>query len=359
MAKPAAPDADPAESFRKALLDWYDGCRRDLPWRSSTEFYPVWISEIMLQQTRVEAATPHYLRFLARFPSVAALATAAEPDVLAAWSGLGYYSRARNLHRAAKRIAREGIPADYDGILALPGAGPYTAAAVASIVFGQACAAVDGNVIRVVSRLTDDDCPSESPAARRRFGAVAEGLLDRSRAGDFNQAMMELGATVCVPRSPRCGCCPVAEMCAARRSGRAAVLPVRAIRKEPRDRTLDLLLLGRGPGEIFLILRGGQESRLAGFWEPPVRTSANDRGARMAAEFRHRIVNDRILVRVWIRAAFPDEGVPAETEAGAGRWFGLHDLGAIPLGGIARKAVAAAWPGLAGLLPIPGFAREV
>jgi len=166
-------------AFRRALLRWYDSSRRDLPWRESNAFYPVWLSEIMLQQTRVEAVIPFYLRFLERFPTPAALAAAPESDVLAAWSGLGYYSRARNLQRAARQMAARGLPATYEEVLSLPGAGPYTAAAIASIALRLPHAAVDGNVTRVISRLTDDPSEVSSAVAKRRFATEANALLDR------------------------------------------------------------------------------------------------------------------------------------------------------------------------------------
>lgn len=171
--------------FRRALLRWYDASRRDLPWRESNDFYRVWISEVMLQQTRVEAVIPYYLRFLERFPTVDSLAAAPEDAVLTAWSGLGYYSRARNLHRAAKQLAAGNLPATHAEVLALPGAGSYTAAAIASIALNLRHAAVDGNVIRVISRLTNDASEIASVAARREFRNQAEALLDPRRPGDF------------------------------------------------------------------------------------------------------------------------------------------------------------------------------
>lgn len=184
--------------FRRALLAWYDRERRDLPWRATPgqtgrpDFYRVWLSETMLQQTRVEAVVPYYNRFLARFPDVESLARASEPDVLTAWSGLGYYSRARNLHRAAKHVIATGLPADYAQLRQLAGIGPYTAGAVASIAFGLPHAAVDGNVLRVISRLANDPGEISSPQTRRRFSQEAQRLLHLRRPGDFNQAMMEL-----------------------------------------------------------------------------------------------------------------------------------------------------------------------
>ncbi len=338
MAEGIAVESDP-EGFRKRLLAWYESRRRDLPWRQSTDFYRVWISEVMLQQTRVEAAIPHYLRFLGRFPSVNALAAAVEADVLAAWSGLGYYSRARNLHKAARKVVETGIPEGYAGILALPGAGPYTAAAVASISLGLPHAAVDGNVIRVTSRLSADGAPSESPETRKRLSALAESLLDRARPGDFNQAMMELGATICTPVSPRCALCPVSAYCEGYATGVQGSLPVRSARPKAKRRELGLTILlrkgGVGGGEVFLVRRDHGESRLAGFWEPPPCDGAQ--GGVPVAVFAHQIVNDRYSVSV--REKWHGSGdceLPVD-----GMWFPVADLHSIPLGGIARKAIDA------------------
>lgn len=219
----------------------------------------------MLQQTRVEAVIPYYRLFLERFPSIGALADAPEEDVLTAWSGLGYYSRARNLHRAAKQLAAKGLPVTYEDVLSLSGAGPYTAAAIASIALGLPHAAVDGNVVRLVSRLTNDASETTSVAARRRFGEEASRLLDPRRPGDFNQAMMELGATICFPRTPLCGLCPVAKFCAARSAGTERELPVKRRTRATRDVTLDLAIVERN-GHVFLKKRASTERRLADFW---------------------------------------------------------------------------------------------
>src|SRR6202451_3934202 len=199
--------------FRRQLLGWYDLHARDLPWRASRDPYRVWLSEIMLQQTRVAAVIAHYREFLRRFPTVQKLAAAREASVLAAWSGLGYYRRARMLHAAAQGIVRERagkFPAMADELLELPGVGRYTAAAIASIAFGEPVAVVDGNVERVLQRL------SGSHLATPQIWQHAQQLLDPSRPGDFNQAMMELGATVCVPGEPRCLLCPVRKHCVTR-----------------------------------------------------------------------------------------------------------------------------------------------
>jgi A/G-specific adenine glycosylase len=328
-------------SFRRALLAWYDRAKRDLPWRSPQEtglpdFYRVWISEIMLQQTRVEAVIPYYERFLARFPDVESLAAASEPDVLIAWSGLGYYSRARNLHRTAKQVTRQGVPADYARLLELGGIGPYTAAAVASIAFRQPHAAVDGNVIRVISRLTNDSGEISSPLTQRCFAEEAQRLLDPLHPGDFNQAMMELGATICVPRSPDCPKCPVSRFCAARSAGSERELPVKLRKNAARDVSLDLALLtgvsGGLSGKIFLVQRTAEERRLAGFWELPARNLFPDWQGRKVKQIVHQIVNDRFRITVWEGKAPPI--LPA------GKWFKLAELPTIPLTTVARKALA-------------------
>src|SRR5580698_2904629 len=199
--------------IRVRLLEWYDLHRRALPWRANRDPYRVWLSEIMLQQTRVAAVIAHYREFLRRFPTVTKLAAAREPSVLAAWSGLGYYRRARMLHAAAKLVARQRggkFPETSEGWQELPGIGRYTSSAIASIAFGEAVAVVDGNVERVLERV------SGRRLAQAEIWRRAEALLDRKRPGDFNQAMMELGATVCTPRAPSCLMCPVIELCATR-----------------------------------------------------------------------------------------------------------------------------------------------
>ena len=223
----------------EALLAWYDRGHRDLPWRRTREPYRIWISEVMLQQTRAPVVTPYYERFLARFPSVEALAAAREEDVLTVWGGLGYYSRARIVHRAAARIiAAGGFPRDYESIRALPSVGDYTAAAIASIAFDLPYAAVDGNVLRVVARVENDASDIGSSATRPRFRQVAQKWLNRRRPGAFNQALMELGATVCLPRNPLCLLCPLAARCRAREQD--ARRQSRAVRHGDPDRIEDL-----------------------------------------------------------------------------------------------------------------------
>jgi A/G-specific adenine glycosylase len=270
-------------NFRRRLFDWYRRAQRPLPWRATDDPYAIWISEIMLQQTRVATVLPYYQRWLQRFPTVQSLADAREQDVLHYWSGLGYYSRARNLHRAAKQMSAE-FPSDYDSIRALAGIGDYTAAAISSIAFGLPYAAVDGNVLRVISRLTNDSGDIGSAVTRQRLARAADRLLDRKHPGTFNQAMMELGATVCLPKKPHCLVCPVAEMCEARKHGKQNELPVKLRRITPVriDRTL---LIVRSQDRILF-------RQLSGFWELPEPEHLPDAAIRECiGEFRHSITN--------------------------------------------------------------------
>ena len=318
-------------SFGARILRWYDSAKRDLPWRRTQDPYSVWLSEIMLQQTRVAAAVPYFERFLQRFPNVAALAAARESEVLAAWAGLGYYSRARNLHRAAQEIAAGGFPRDYEAIRALPGIGEYTAAAIASIAFGLPHAVLDGNVIRVLARVSAEEAPVASAAAKERLRALADRLLDRSRPGDYNQALMELGATVCLPRSPRCTECPVATMCEARRQGIAERLPVKAPRVKTVVIELELLLIRRR-GRCLMWQRPTDSGPMAGFWELPV-TAQLSHAYRyeVLRHVRHTIMNRRYVATV-IRAEI--KRVPRGFV-----WVAEDGLAALPLSTLARKAL--------------------
>jgi A/G-specific adenine glycosylase len=227
--------------FRRELLAWFESAQRDLDWRRTHDPYRIWLSEIMLQQTRVAAVIPHYRRFVARFPSLRSLARARLNSVLRNWAGLGYYSRARNLHRAAKQIVRQHggkFPRGPEQALALPGVGQYTAAAVLSIAYGEPLSVLDGNVARVLVRLSATNGAVREPRLWRRLAGAASGLLDAESPGDWNQAMMELGATVCTPRTPRCAECPVAHWCRARALGVADSLP--AARRKPKTARVSL-----------------------------------------------------------------------------------------------------------------------
>ena len=262
------------ESMRCELLEHFDAHRRALPWRASTEPYGVWVSEIMLQQTRVETAAPYYLRWMDRFPSVTELAEADEEDVLKTWEGLGYYSRARNLHRSA-RIVRERlngvIPGDAERLRELPGIGEYSAGAIANICYGEAIPAVDGNARRVISRLFDLAEPSPAELRKR-----ANAILETRRPGDWNQAIMELGATICLPRSPQCGECPVAAHCRARASGTQELRPVPKRRPRMREASFAVLVAARSSGEL-LLTRRPSKGLLGGLWEfPSVEVTAGE-----------------------------------------------------------------------------------
>lgn len=217
--------------FKEKLLQWYGIHRRELPWRESRDAYRIWLSEVILQQTRVAQGEGYFLRFIDRFPTVSALAEADSDEVMKYWQGLGYYSRARNLHRAAKEIAERfgGVfPRNHNDILQLKGIGPYTAAAISSIAYNDPYAVVDGNVYRVLSRIFAEATPIDSTEGKKIFGKLADSLLDRQNPGDYNQAIMDFGAMQCTPRLPECGTCPLCESCAAHRSGTQELFPVKA-----------------------------------------------------------------------------------------------------------------------------------
>jgi A/G-specific adenine glycosylase len=261
---------DVVRRARRALLRHYDRHRRDLPWRGTDDPYAIWVSEVMLQQTRVETVRGRWRRFLDRFPDVVALAAASEDDVLHEWEGLGYYSRARSLRHAARVVvARHGgrLPGTVEGLRELPGFGDYTAAAVASIAFGRRVAVLDGNVARVLARWLGERRDPRRAPVRRRLLAAAETLLVPRRPGDSNQALMELGATVCAPRRTDCARCPLAEACVARASGRPTDLPRRARRKVLPHVRVAAALVWRG--ERLLIARRASEGLLGGLWEFP------------------------------------------------------------------------------------------
>jgi len=306
-----------SQAFARRLLAWYDANARHLPWRETRDPYRVWLSEIMLQQTRVAAVLEHYRRFLKKFPNVEKLAAARQSSVLAAWSGLGYYRRARMLHAAARAVIKEhrgAFPGTSTGLRALPGIGRYTAAAIASIAFQEPVAVVDGNVERVVSRLAGARLSGE-PAWKS-----AEALLDRERPGDFNQAMMELGATVCLPRQPRCLLCPVADFCRTR-----AELP-ETRPATPQKRQTIYFALARRKQSVLLVQRSERESIMPGFWELPGMVPREN--LPVAFSLSHSITVTNYTVRV-VETARPGRL--------KGSWLPISKLGSLPLTGLARK----------------------
>ncbi len=287
----------------------------------------------MLQQTRVAAAIPYYERFLERFPGVRELAEAAEADLLAAWAGLGYYARARNLQRAARAIVERGdFPRDHAAIRELAGIGDYTAAAIASIAFGQKHAALDGNAIRVLSRLTAEAGNIASAAVRKRLRGLADLLIDPRNPGEFNQAVMELGAVVCVPKEPACPACPLRRLCAARIEGRERELPLKVPRPSPIVIEKQLLVIEK-PAQILAWQRAASSRRLAGFWELPEPEQLP--GARIGSKiavFRHTIVNTNYSFHVF-RAS--TRRVPKGFH-----WLSRKKLNEVPLSTTAKKALA-------------------
>ena len=260
------------ENIAPALLDWFYKNRRILPFREDPTPYHVWLSEVMLQQTRVSAVLPYYYRFLEALPDIPALAACEEERLHKLWEGLGYYSRVRNLQKAAKLVCAQyggQLPADYAALRALPGIGDYTAGAILSIAFGVPIPAVDGNVLRILSRFTGSDLDILDAKNRKIFRTWAAAALPAERPGAFNQALMDLGSAVCLPGpSPRCGDCPLAHLCAARQEGKQAMLPVRTPKREKRREEMTVFLLRRTDGAVALCRRP-QRGLLAGLWEYP------------------------------------------------------------------------------------------
>ena len=303
------------KAFRRALLQWYGANRRELPWRQTSDPYRIWISEIMLQQTRVSAVVEKYREFLERFPTVEALAGSRLPAVLAAWSGLGYYRRARSLHAAAREIVAQsagGIPRTSEGLRRLPGIGRYTAAAIASIAFAERVAVVDGNVQRVLSRISGRRL-SAGQAWKR-----AEEVLDCASPGDFNQAMMELGAAICLPGEPHCRSCPVVRWCATR-----GQLPGQG--GDVRRKAEVAFRLAQRAGRVLLVRRPRTASLMPDMWELPEAARVN---GNVIFRLRHAITTTDYSVSV----------VAVNGQAGAnGRWVRPQELRRLPLTGLARK----------------------
>ena len=329
------------------LLDWYRDFHRDLPWRETSDPYRIWVSEIMLQQTRVEAVIPYYQRFLRRFPSVGALAAATRDEVLAHWAGLGYYRRARMLHEAAKRVVCEHDgrwPRDYAAMLRLPGIGEYTAAAVASIAFDAPRAALDGNAWRVLARIADERGRIAAAAPRRRLRALANSLMDQTppgKRGAFTQALMELGATTCIPRAPRCMACPWSPACRGLAAGTARELPVKAPRRPPRKVELSIAIAMLGD-RVLLRRRASDAAIMPGFWELPTAegpVSALNReraldfaGPKTLGSFAHAITTTEYTCRAF------EAGAKEALEIGYS-WVPVAELDTLPLSTISRKAL--------------------
>ncbi len=299
--------------MNKTLLSWYRTRRRDLPWRRKISPYRTWISEIMLQQTTVAAVIPHFERFLKRFPDIRSLARAAEEEVLGAWAGLGYYSRARNLRKAAQEIvARHAgkFPCDFDSVLALPGIGRYTAGAILSIAFAKPYPVLDGNVMRVFARFFGIRKDIKKAETNKEMWAVAEKLLDRRHPGDWNQALMELGATVCLPEAPDCGLCPVSRSCVAFKKGLQSELPIMPKRREPIDLKWTCLWIEKN-GDVLLWKRSAKERFLKEHWGLPEARHLKTAPGKLVKNGRHTITHHRIAVEV--REAEAPKALPAQS----------------------------------------------
>ena len=337
---------DQVAEMRRKLLDWYARNRRTLPWRRSTEPYAIWVSEIMLQQTRVAVVVERYQAFLARFPTVIALALAAEDEVLALWSGLGYYRRARMMHKAAQLVADRyhgNLPATSAELRMLPGVGAYTAAAIASIAHGEPVAVVDGNVERVMCRLHGWEAGGHGGGAalRHRIEASAGQLVDPHHPGDFNQAMMELGATVCLPRNPQCLVCPLAAHCKTKgehKTAKRTRMVSREVAYALSVRTSQLR--EQASREVLLEQRPAALTVMPGMWELPMLRTPAVPESDLRMTIRHAIMQVNYYVR--IRTVFEDDEKAMTVAGGARRWVPLSEAGEMPLTGLARKVLTRA-----------------
>lgn len=336
MEKVISTDPETKE-IRRQLLAWFAKSARDLPWRQTRDPYRIWVSEVMLQQTRVATVVERYLQFTKRFPSLVSLALAREEDVLALWSGLGYYKRARMLHSAAQLLVNEhggSLPRSSIELRRLPGVGDYTAAAIASIAHGEPVAVVDGNVERVMIRLLGME-PSNSRLSATRLKEAASRLLDPAHPGAFNQAMMELGATVCLPRAPLCAICPVVDFCRTRGEHTARPRQQMVSRRINYAVILRPLEEGKNQSEVFLVKRPADASQMPGMWELPLLAAGEEEGREPILRVRHSITNTNYYVAVFGMKETP---IRPEEDGGAEQdWVPDRKLGEIPLTGLARK----------------------
>jgi A/G-specific adenine glycosylase len=340
----------------KTLGAWFDAERRDLPWRRTRDPYSIWLSEIMLQQTRVKTVEDYFSRFLETWPTVEALAGADLADVLGAWSGLGYYRRARALYAGAREVVAKyggALPGDATTLRTISGIGPYTAGAIASIAFDAREPLVDGNVARVLSRLFALRCDVRSPAGSREVWAVAAGLVPAERPGRHNEALMELGATVCLPREPRCELCPVLRLCEARRQGVEKELPIAKKKKPPRE--VNMIALVSRRGQQVLLARRRPGGLFGGLWEPPmVEWSENEAEASLAAllgvplaemkrvaEQTHILTHRRFRITIATAKVRSEPATPSGATYDCIDWKTSSELGPLAMSSLARKVLLA------------------
>jgi len=340
---PLESGVETSTELRRSLLAWYEANKRDLPWRRSRDPYAIWVSEIMLQQTRVAVVIERYQTFLTKFPTLAALAAAPEQEVLAQWSGLGYYRRARMLHKAAQFVVNHHngtLPSTAAELRLLPGIGTYTAAAIASIAHDERVAVIDGNVERVLCRLQGWDAAGCSGAAlRRKVEVAADELVDPERPGDFNQAMMELGAMVCSPRSPQCLACPVANGCATQGEHKTQPRP-RMLSREVGCALAVRNVPGRGFAyrEVLLEQRPDSNTVMPGLWQLPVLREANVPEADLHMTVRHAIMQVNYYVRV--RAVVEADVEKLTVREGRRCWVSLMQAADMALTGLTRKVLS-------------------
>jgi A/G-specific adenine glycosylase len=359
----ALPDPETRAAFAGQLMDWFARHARELPWRWERTPYRVWVAEVMLQQTRAETVVPYYERFLESFPTVEALADAPLEEVLKAWEGLGYYARARNLRTAARRVVTGlggQIPDTFEELLALPGVGRYIGGAVASIAFGRDVAAVDGNARRVLCRVFEVREDVTRSGVQRKLETLAAGLLPPGRAGAFNEALMELGATVCTPRAPFCDRCPLVDLCRAYAAGDPEALPVRRPRRQVPHYDVTAAVTARADGRV-LVAQRNTDDMLGGLWEFPggKREDGETLPECLAREMREELgveveVGEQLVVvrhaythfRITLHAfhCWLVDGEPRCLDCAAFRWVTLAELDGLPMS-VADRRVAHALGG--------------
>lgn len=343
------------QNFVTMLLEWYSRCARQLPWRGMDDPYAIWVSETMLQQTRVETVIPFFQHWMKKFPSITALASASQQEVLSAWEGLGYYSRARNLHRAAQQVVKEyegQLPQDIQSLRKLPGIGRYTAGAIASIAFRMDEPTLDGNIRRVLARLFDVHLPARSPQGERRLWELAAENLPTGKAGDYNQALMDLGATICKPRQPDCQGCPLNEACQAYALGVQEHRPVLEPRRAVPHYIVTAAIIRRN--NHILLARRPQNGLLGGLWEFPggkqqagedlptclKREICEELGAEikvgeMLGTYRHAYTHFRVTLHAFHCQLAAGE--PSALEASEIRWVKPREFDNYPMGKIDRQ----------------------
>lgn len=342
------------------LIPWFEINQREMPWRRNRTPYRVWISELMLQQTRVSQATPYYLRFMRRFPSLKKLAEANLEEVLKAWEGLGYYSRARNMHKAAKVIRdqyRGRFPRDPQQMAALPGIGPYTTAAIGSLAFNLNLAVVDGNVIRVLSRLLAIKSDIGLQSSKKEFQSIANALLIKGRAGIFNEAMMELGATICLPQNPDCLACPMKKVCKAYHEGSPAQYPIKQKKKKIPHLVVGAAVVKNEDGTV-LIAQRREDQMLGGLWEFPGGKKEPDESIHLCVirELKEELginvkLSNKIIcvhhayshftMEMHVYWAQIQSGKPRSIECNDFKWISLEDIRTLPFSKADLKVIDA------------------